>query len=358
MNAPRGFDGHNVFISDLYLSPESYRSIEKQASFFRRLHDELSSLPGVLNVAANTRTPLSSEAIYSVFEEDSAKPLNELTPAGWPNVTADYFRVMRIPLRTGRLFRDEGETEPVAVVSESAARRMWPGQNPLGRRVRKSSEPADNYSRVVGVVGDVLSSALDRVSTPAVYRPYTQRGGRPTAVTLVIQAVVPAGSLATPLREAISRLDPDVPVSQLQPMPEVITASVQMRRFQTSLLSAFALVAVLLAAIGIYGIVAYSIVQRRREIGLRVALGAIPKDVSRLVFRKGLTPVLSGLIAGLVAAPLFSRFVASLLFRIPVLDPVTFLVTPLVLILAAAVPCGLIARKASRIDPMDALRLE
>jgi predicted lysophospholipase L1 biosynthesis ABC-type transport system permease subunit len=233
---------------------------------------------------------------------------------------------------------------------------MWPGQDPIGKRVRTSLDPADDYSRVVGVVGDVLSGALDGVSTPTIYRLYTQRGGRP--VTLVIQAAVPPPLLATAFRETISRLDPDVPVMPLHPMPDVVAGSVEMRRFQTSLLSAFALVAVLLAAIGIYGVVAYSILQRRKEIGVRVALGANPMNVSQLVFRNGLAPVVSGLAAGLVAAVLSSRLLASLLFRVSVFDPVTFLVTPLVLILAASVPCWLIARKASRIDPMDALRLE
>ena len=358
MNTPRGFNGKNVLVSDVDLPAETYRSIEKQASFFRRLREDISSVPGVLHVAANTRLPLESEAIYPVFEEDSAKPLNELTLASWPNVSSNYFDVMRIPLRAGRLFRDEGETENVAVVSESAARKMWPGQHAIGKRVRKSIEGVDDYSRVVGVVGDVLSSALDRVPTPAVYRPYTQRGGRPTAVKLLIQASVPPTALATPFRKAISRLDPDVPAMELRPMQDVIAGSVQIRRFQTSLLSAFALTAVLLAAIGIYGIVAYSTMQRRKEIGVRVALGANAKDVSHLVFRNGLAPVMFGLAVGLVAASLFSRLLASLLFRVSGLDPFTFLTTPLVLILAAAVPCWLIARKASRIDPMDALRLE
>jgi predicted permease len=358
MNAPRGFAGHDVLISDLDLPSERYRSIDKQASFFRRLREDLSSVPGVLHVAANTRLPLDSEAVYPVFEENSAKELNELTLAGWPNVSSDYFDVMKIPLRAGRLFRDEGETEKVAVISESAARKMWPGQHPIGKRVRKSIDGVDDYSRVVGVVGDVLSSGLDRVSTPAVYRPYTQRGGRPSAVNLVIQASVPPAGLATSVRKAISHLDPDVPVMELRPMRDVIAGSVQMRRFQTSLLSAFASVAVLLAAIGIYGIVAYSILQRRKEIGVRLALGANPKNVSQLVFRNGLAPVLFGLAIGLVAASLFSRLLASLLFGVSGLDPVTFLATPLVLILAAAVPCSLIARKASRIHPMDALRPE
>jgi FtsX-like permease family len=224
--------------------------------------------------------------------------------------------------------------------------------------VRKSIEAANDYSRVVGVVGDVLSSALDRVSTPAVYRPYTQRGGRPSAVYVVIQAYVPPAALTTPFRRALSHLDPDIPALELSPMPKVIAGSVQMRRFQTGLLTAFASVAVLLAAIGLYGVVAYSILQRRKEIGVRVALGANPKNVSQLVFRNGLAPVVSGLAAGLVAASLFSRLLASLLFRVSVFDPVTFLVTPLVLILAAGVPCWLIARRASHIDPMDALRIE
>jgi putative ABC transport system permease protein len=358
MNAPRGFDGHDVLISLLTLPTERYPSVEKQALFFRRLRDNLSSEPGVLRVAANTRPPLLGEAIYLAFEEDSAKPLNELTPAAWPNVSSNYFDMMRIPLREGRLFRDEGETEPVAVVSESAARRMWPGQNPIGRRVRKSIEPPGDYSRVVGVVGDVLADALDRVSTPAVYRPHTQRGGRPTTVGIVIQASVPPAALATPFRRAIAGVDPDVPALELRPMSGVIAGSVQVRRFQTSLLTVFALVAVLLAAVGIYGTVAYSILQRRKEIGVRIALGADPKHVSQLVFRNGLAPVVSGLTAGLGAALLFARLLASLLFRVHVWDPVTFLATPLVLILAAAAPCWLIARKVSRIHPMDALRLE
>jgi putative ABC transport system permease protein len=358
MNAPRGFDAHDVLVSGMKLPSANYNSTEKQASFFRRLRDDLSSVPGVVQVAATTRPPLKGEAIYTVLEEQSAKPLNELTAGSWPNVSSNYFAAMRIPLRAGRLFRDEGEAEKVAVVSESAARRIWPGQNPIGKRVRKSNESVDDYSRVVGVVGDVLSNALDRVSTPAVYRPYTQRGGRPSAFQLIIQSAVSPALLATAFREAVSRIDTDVPVLPLIPMTDIIMGSVQIRRFQASLLTAFALVAVLLAAIGIYGIVAYSILGRRKEIGVRVALGASPQDVSQLVFRNGLAPVVTGLAAGLIAAPLLARFIASLLFRVRIIDLITFLATPLVLILAAAIPCWLVARRASRIDPMDALRLD
>ncbi|HLK68978.1 MAG TPA: ABC transporter permease [Bryobacteraceae bacterium] len=357
MNAPRGFDGHDVMIADLYLPSPGYQRIDRQISFFRRLRDELISMPGVLNVSANTRAPIDQEAIYTVFEENSAKPLNELIAAGFQNVTPEYFSMMKIRLRAGRFFRDSGETEQVVVISESAAQRMWPGQNPLGKRIRKSNEPIDDYSRVVGVVGDILSSALDRTRTPVVYRPYSQRGGRNTAVTLVIQTALPA-SLAVPLRQAVLRLDPDVPVGEPRSMTDVIANSVQARVFQAWLLSAFALVAVFLAAIGIYSVLSYSIIQRRKEIGIRIALGADRKDVSRFVFENGMTPVVAGLAIGLAAASFFARLLASLLFQVGTLDPTTFVVTPLILILTAALPCILLARKASRFDPMDALRLE
>jgi predicted permease len=358
MNTPRGFDGHDSLYADVVLPSPRYGSLEKQASFFFRLRDNLISKPGVSHVAVNTRAPLNGDAIFTVFEGGASKPLNELTSALWPSVTSDYFGIMKIPLRSGRLFRDAGETERVAVVSESVARRMWPGQNPIGKQVRKSNAAAADYSRVVGVVGDVLSSALDRSPTPAIYQPYTQRGGSGVPITVVIQASVPPSSLAASIREAVSGVDADVPVKELRPMQDLIAKSVQVRVFQTSLLGAFALIAVSLAAIGIYSVVAYSILQRRQEIGVRVALGASPKDVVRLVTRNGMTPVLAGLASGTVTAAVFAKLLSSLLFHVRPLDPVTFFSTPIVFILVAAVPCWLISRKASRIDPMDSLRSE
>jgi len=290
--------------------------------------------------------------------EGVVKPFNELPTAVWPNVSADYFAAMQIPLRAGRLFRDAGETEPVAVISESAARNMWPGQNPIGQRLNKSNEPRADYSRVIGVVGDVLSSALDQAPTLTVYRPYTQRGGRPFSFSLVIQAAIPPQALTAPFRAAVSRFDPDVPVPDLSPMAAEIGRSVKTRVFQTSLLSAFAFVALLLAAVGIYGVVSYSILQRRKEIGVRVALGADGQAIRRLVFQNGMTPVLVGLAGGLLAAVLFSKIMASLLFQTRPLEPAVFIAAPSILILAAALPCWLTARQTDHIDPMDALRLE
>jgi putative ABC transport system permease protein len=294
-----------------------------------------------------------------VAEGVAPKSEFELPEGTWLNVSSEYFAAMKIPLRAGRLFRDGGETEKVALVSESAARSIWPGLDPIGRRVNKPGFNAkDDFSRVIGVVGDVRSSGLDRAPVAAIYRPYEQRGGRPTAFGIVVQTDAAPQALIGAMREVVRHADPGVPVPEVQPMDALIARSVQSRLFQTVLLSAFALIAALLAAVGIYGVVAYSILQRRKEIGVRIALGADRQDISRLVFQNGMTPVAVGLAVGLFAACLFARFMASMLFQVRTLDPLCFTVAPLVLVLAAAAPCWLTARDAACIDPVDALRLE
>jgi ABC-type antimicrobial peptide transport system permease subunit len=265
---------------------------------------------------------------------------------------------MKIPLRAGRLFRDGGETEKVAVVSESAARSIWAGQDPIGRRVKNPWDGDGDFSRVVGIVGDIRSSGLDRAPVAAIYRPYEQRGGRPTAFGIVVQTDASPQAMIGPMREVVRHADPGVPVPEIRPMDALIARSVQPRLFQATLISGFALAAVLLAAIGIYGVVAYSALQRRKEIGVRIALGADEQDIYRLVFQNGMTPVAIGLAIGLLAACFFARLLTSLLFQVRTLDALSFTVAPLVLILAAAAPCWLTARQAARIDPVDALRLE
>jgi putative ABC transport system permease protein len=317
-------------------------------------------IPGIVHVAAAHRLPLTTEESFlAVAEGVVPKSELELPECTWLNVSSEYFAAMKIQLRSGRLFRDGGETEKVALVSESAARRIWPGQDPIGRRVNKpGSEAKDDFSRVVGVVGDVRSSGLDRAPVAAIYRPYEQRGGRPTAFGIVVQTDAAPQALIGAMRGVVRRVDPGVPVPEIRPMDALIARSVQPRLFQAALLSAFALIAVLLAAVGIYGVVAYSISQRRKEIGVRIALGADRQDISRLVFQNGMTPVAVGLSIGLLAACLFARLMASLLFQVHALDPLSFTVAPLVLVLAAAAPCWLTARHAARIDPVDALRLE
>ena len=369
INVPRGFDGHDIMIVDLLLPSPRYQDVDKQAAFVRAAHDVIASIPAVMNVAVNSRLPLLFETRDAALAEGhgdicsslggcSSKSGPEILKlVAWPSVSAEYFGAMRIPLRAGRLFRDDGEVEPVAVLSESAARSLWPGENPLGKRVsRPVTEPPGVYWRVVGIVGDVRSGGLDRAPTPAVYRPYGQKGG--TLFSLVIRAAVPPESLAKTVRQALGRVDPDVPVPEIRPMAQVIAESVQQREFHALLLSSFALLAVLLAAVGIYGVVAFSVMQRRKEIALRLALGARAEDLHRMIIRSGMAPVCAGLGAGLLAAAFLARLIASLLFEVRPLDPLIFIGALLILVFAAAIPCWLSARQASRIDPILALRLE
>jgi predicted permease len=361
MNVPRGFDGGDILIADLVLPTPRYQGFEKQTAFVRALHDGITSVPGVMNVAVNTRPPLTFELVVPAVPEGRNVVPWEVQLTAWPTVSSEYFGIMRIPLRTGRLFRDEGESERVAVVSESAARILWPGENPLGRRVCRVATEPGIYWRIVGVVGDVLSAGLDRASTPAIYRPFTQKGGDgPGGATfsIMLRTTLSPDALAKPVRDAIWRVDPDIPVPEIRTVPGLIANAVLARRFQALLLTVFALVAVLLAAIGIYGVVAYSVTQRRKEIGVRIALGAKQRDVGSLVFRNGMMPVFIGLAGGFLAAAVFVRLISSFLFQISALHPLTFITTALVLVIAAALPCWITARQASEIDPVLALRLD
>jgi predicted permease len=358
INAPRGFDGGDILTLDLVLPSPRYPAIEKQASFFRAVHEGVGSIPGVMNVAVTTWLPLAGEAMDFVAPEGTVDVQNiqeKGTLFAKPIVSAEYFTAMRIPLRAGRLLRNEGESERVAVLSESAARILWPGEDPLGRKVVMPLNPG-RYWRVIGIVSDLLSGGLDRAPTPAFYRFYEQQGA--TRFSIVVRTALAPDALAKSVREAVSRVDPEIPVPEMRSMPGLIAKSVQPRRFQAVLVSGFALVAVLLAAIGIYGVVAYSVAQRRKEIGVRIALGAKQLDVRNLVFRNGMAPVLIGLCAGLLAAAFLARLIASLLFQVSTLDAVTFISAPLILVLAGALPCWLTARQAAHIDPVVALRLE
>jgi len=243
------------------------------------------------------------------------------------------------------------------VVSEAAARTVWPGEDPLGKRVAHPVNPA-RFFRVVGVVADLRAGGLDRPATPAIYRLFSQTSSAATEFSMVIRAALPAAALSKPVRDAVWNIDPEVPVPEIRSMNDLVQKSVQERRFQTMLLCVFATVAVVLAALGIYGVVAFSLVQRRKEIGVRVALGANQRDVRRLIFRYGLGPVCMGLAGGVAAAAGVARLIASLLFEVSPWDPLTFTAAPVVLALAAVFPCWLTARQAGRIDPVDALRLD
>jgi predicted permease len=274
----------------------------------------------------------------------------------WPSVSSEYFRAMRIPLRAGRLFRDDGESEPVAMLSESAARILWPNENPIGKRLNRPYENPEAYYRVIGIVGDVRSGGLDRPPTPAIYRSYEQKGG--SVFTVAVRTSITPDALAKAVREAVGKVDANIPVPDIGSMPAIISASVQQKRLQTLLLIAFAFVALLLGVIGIYGVVAYSLLLRHKEIGVRLALGATQEHIRRLIFASGMTPVFVGLGAGLVSAAFLAKLISSFLYGVSADDPLVFIAASIILLFSAAIPCSLNAWRAVQIQPMDALRLD
>jgi putative ABC transport system permease protein len=273
------------------------------------------------------------------------------------SVTPGYMEALRIPLRAGRFIepRDTGRAAPVALVSEAAARRFWPGENPVGKRVRLHVNEAANTTRdIVGVVGDVRTRGLELDPVPVVYVPHTQYG--PESMTVMARTDGEPLSAVPALKAVLRTLSSGVALSRVRTLEDRVWASVAEPRFRTLLLSIFAVVSLALAAVGLYGVVAFSVNQRRAELGLRIALGAEPADVRRLVLREGMTPVGAGILCGLAGAALLAGVMKTLLFGVNTLDPGTFGVVVLVLASVALAACYIPAARATRVDPAATLR--
>jgi predicted permease len=266
-----------------------------------------------------------------------------------------YFGALGIALKSGRLFREGDEIENPAVVSESVARRLWPGEDPVGREINSGiRNPV--YATVVGVVTDVPVGSLESESAMAVYRPYWNRAR--TDISLVLRTTTDPQALASAVRKAIWEVDRDIPVPEMVTMEQLLANSVAPRRLDTLLLSAFAAVSLLLACLGVYGVVAYSVLRRTNEIGVRMALGAHASQVRWLILRDGMLPVTAGLLVGLAAAAGLSRLLQSMLFEVEPLDLPAFLLGPGILLAASLAACLIPARRAARVDPLTALRYE
>jgi putative ABC transport system permease protein len=353
INVQPGFDTSNVLSIRISLPDVRYRSPEAQDKFSRNLREAVNQVHGVLNTAVVSVLPLTFERnVAGAIKEGSQIPEHL---AQWLMVSGDYFDVMKIRLRAGRLFQDTNEADPVVVVSESIAKTLWPGQDAIGRKVAHMGRP-ERFYRVIGVVADVRSGGLDRRPSSVIYRHFAERP-RPE-FSLVVSTRVPPDSLASVARGVVSRMDPEVAVMEVRTMSGVVRESVEQRRFRAVLVCAFAAVALLLAAIGIYGVVAYTLVQRYKEIGVRIALGADSRDVRRLLMRHGMTPVLTGLMVGVLTTAAVARVLSSLLFQVSALEPVAFIGAPLLLGIVGALPCWLTAIQAGKTDPAVALRLD
>ncbi|HEY7913506.1 MAG TPA: ABC transporter permease [Blastocatellia bacterium] len=357
-----GFSTRGILSMDVFLSDSKYPKQSQQIAFFKDVLDRINNLPGIESASAVSDLPLSgAEEIDQFTPEGRPQPANyNDTPlADFRFADHRYFSLLRIPLVQGRYFtaEDDEKSQNVVIISEEFARRFYPGEDPVGKRLK----PGDFESRapwcsIVGVVRDVKHSGLDSNARPHLYFPYTQKSWG--NLTLVARATSDPRSVFSGMREAVWAVDKDQPVSNLKTMDELFSASVSHRRFNLILLGLFAGAALLLAAVGLYGVMSYSVTERTHEIGIRQALGARGSDVLGMVARQGMALAGAGLLIGIAAAFALTRWMSSLLYEVSATDPLTFALVPL---LIAGVALGAIlvpALRATRVDPMVALRHE
>jgi putative ABC transport system permease protein len=318
--------------------------------------EKVSALPGVQAVGLASNLPLADS--WTIGFRVEGEPGNAFNIASGAWVSPGYFRAMGIELLRGRAFTvaDREGSSPVVVINEAMAQRFWPGQDPLGKRIAWGGW--DTWLSVAGVVADVKVASLEAEGRPAVYMsmfqvPYARRD-----VVLVARTAGDPGGLVPLVRREMGAVDPGLPLYDVQPLEQVVAESLAQRTFSLALLSAFAALALLLAVVGLYGVLAYAVTQRTREIGVRVALGAQSADVLRLVVGEGMRLVLAGLAAGLLGALAATYWMRSLLFGISAIDPLTYCGAAALLGLVALVACLVPARRATKIDPMAALRYE
>ncbi|HEX8775381.1 MAG TPA: ABC transporter permease [Pyrinomonadaceae bacterium] len=356
-----GFEPKSVVAMEIvlpFIAPSNYKEPEQQAAFFRQTLERAATLPGVQAATVVSSLPLSGafESTDVIIEGQPEPPNGDWPPANYTMVSADYFRVMSIPLMKGRALteRDTKESPGVVVINETMARHYWPGEDAIGKRLTMGFEKTPR--EVVGVVGDVRQNSLD-VETPlAVYLPYQQFPY--PGMTLVVRTVSDPASMAAAVRREVQAIDASLPVSNVRSMDEVVATSVSQRRFNMTLLGIFASVALLLSAVGIYGVMSYSVTQRTHEIGIRIALGAGSRDILRLVVGQGMLLTLIGVALGLAASLVLTRLMASLIYGVSATDPLTFAGVSLALALVALLACLIPARRATKVDPMEALRYE
>ncbi|HEU0178168.1 MAG TPA: ABC transporter permease [Blastocatellia bacterium] len=355
-----GFNAHNVLTMRVSLPGRKYREDRKVTDFFRQAIAQIQSLPGVESVGAANYLPFAAPHAGTGVEIEGRPKL----PPGQGLVTGvivtdgNYFGAMQIPLKRGRLFTDQeaAEMRHVVVINEAFARQHFPNEDPLGKRVVIDMKDDNQPCEIIGVVGDSKHMNLDAEVKPMSYWPQPELTY--SGMTLVIRTRGDATDIASAARNVIRALDPEQPVADVRTMESLIGTSVARARFNTLLLTIFAMVALLLAGVGIYGVMAYSVAQRTQEIGVRIALGARATDVLRLVVRRGMTLTLAGMAIGVGASFVLTRLVKTLLFNVSATDPLTFAGIPLLLALVALLACLIPARRASKVDPMIALRCE
>ncbi len=356
-----GFQAAQAITFSPAASSKKYVNGEQQVGFTEQVLERVRAIQGVEAVGAVSDLPLSGSENMGGFSVEG-KPdeaANKSKMIDRRGVTADYFTAIGIPLVSGRYFNefDNQKAPGVIIVSEGFARRYLPGENPLGKRVKLGSASSDRpYLTIVGVVGDVKHTTLTDEARPHLYYPYQQRPQLNMA--FVVRTPANLNALAPLIREAVWSVDKDSPVENLKPLEQSVIESTSQKRFQMLLLSLFAGLALLLAAIGIYGVISFAVSQRTQEMGIRLALGARPLDLIKMILKDGLWMTGAGVAIGLVFAFALTRLMGALLFEVSATDPTIFIAVSLILTGVALVACLVPARRATKVDPMVALRYE
>jgi len=361
-NVEAGLKTNNILTFDLAL-PEIRYSSEKQSRFYYELNNRIKALPGVESSSAIIPLPLSGERFGISFQIEGrpVDPKDEPS-ADFFSAETDYFKTMAIPVLKGRDFNDHDlhSSRPVIIISQEFARQYFPNEDPIGKRIQPGIATYENdestMREIVGVVGDIRNRTLNTPPKPAYYLPQSQVPFN--QMTVVVKTTTAPHSLVSAVTKEVAAIDKDLPLFNVKTMDEYLSASVATPRFNTTLISIFALVALILTIVGLYGVMSYSVAQRTNEIGIRLALGAQTRDVILLIVKQGLRLIFLGLAFGLLGAFALTRVIANLLFGVTAKDPVTFIAVALVLGAVGLVACYIPALRATRVDPMEALRCE
>jgi putative ABC transport system permease protein len=355
-----GFDSSNLLTVRLLLPNAKYSQDTQRIAFFQQLVQRVQSLPGVRSAGAISFLPFTGLGAATRFDlEGRPAPAKGQEPTGDVRVVdGGYFQTMRIPLLKGRFFTEREQTQEshVVIINEAMARDLYPGEDPIGKRVTISMKEKNEPSEIIGVVRDVKHVGLETPARAMTYWPHPELAY--SAMTVIVRTDSNPLALAEAVRREVLVLDKDQPIADVRTMEQVLSDSVARARFSTMLPGIFAGVALLLAAVGIFGVMSYTVSERTHELGLRMALGAQASDVLKLVVRQGMTLALVGVAFGLGAAFALTRVLAGLLYGVSATDPVTFACIAVALASVALVACYLPARRATKVDPMVALRYE
>ncbi|HEX8144503.1 MAG TPA: ABC transporter permease [Pyrinomonadaceae bacterium] len=357
-----GVNAERVLTMQIPLPRSRYEKDSARAAFYQQLLERVKAVPGVQAAAVSSSLPPDLISVSDNFslEDQAATPADQLPAGDLLMVSPDYFRALGIPLVRGRYFNetDTADAPPVVIVNETLARQFFPGQDPVGKRFRQGGAEQDQpFMQIVGVVGDVKYEGLEAKVQPAFYEPFLQSPWSDMYLAVQSSTTDPL-TLVPAIRQEVAALDKDVPVAAINTMDQLLFKSVAQPRFRTLLVAIFSAMALLLAAIGIYGVISYSVAKRTHEIGIRMALGAQRRDVLKMIVGQGMVLTLIGVLIGVAAALLVTRFMSGLLYGVTATDPLTFIAVSLMLALVALLATVIPAHRATKVDPMEALRYE